>query len=197
MESEVCIVDPDHGEFWQRPHDHTNGQGHPQRADQNRRLTLEQFIQKSNRVHNNLYDYSKIIYTGYYDKICIIDPIYGEFWQALSSHLYGRGNPERSCHKESAIHRDHIIPLTILGGRINGNRQRPLYEFLNSDINIQLISSSENLEKSDWIDYRGDRIRARNVKNNYEIISYLAQNLLATNIDAIIADDRKFLKNNK
>lgn len=190
----VCILDPEYGKFWQRPNDHTNGQGHPHRADQSRRLTSDQFIQKADQVHNKLYDYSKIVYTGYYDKVCIMDPIHGEFWQTPSSHLYGRGNRERSCHKENSVHRDHIIPLTIIGGRSVANKRRPLYNFLNSNQNVQLISGAKNLEKSDWVVYKGKNIRARHAKNDYKVIAYLAEKLLDINIDTIIAEDKKFMQ---
>ena len=52
---------------------------------------IEKFIEKANKVHSNKYDYSKI--TEYKnarkDKICIICPLHGEFWQTPHNHLLG------------------------------------------------------------------------------------------------------------
>jgi len=44
-------------------------------------------------VHNNKYDYSKVIYKTKEDKICIICPTHGEFLQRAGSHIRGIGCP--------------------------------------------------------------------------------------------------------
>ena len=41
----------------------------------------EAFIHKAKLVHNDKYDYSKVNYIGCFDKVCIICPEHGEFWQ--------------------------------------------------------------------------------------------------------------------
>ena len=51
------------------------------------------FIEKANKIHNNKYDYSKVVYKNNREKIIIICPIHGEFYQRPSNHLEGRG-----CH---------------------------------------------------------------------------------------------------
>ena len=53
-----------------------------------RRLTKEKFIAKAKAIHGNKYDYSKIEYKGSKDKICIICPEHGEFWQSPSNHYH-------------------------------------------------------------------------------------------------------------
>ena len=60
----------------------------------------EQFIEEANIKHNFKYDYSKTQYVNKRDKVCIICPIHGEFWQEASSHLKGCGCPK--CAKESS-----------------------------------------------------------------------------------------------
>jgi hypothetical protein len=49
--TKVCIICPEHGEFWQTPNSHLNGQGCPKCSYQTRslklRLTKEQFIERS------------------------------------------------------------------------------------------------------------------------------------------------------
>ena len=50
-------------------------------------LTQEEFIKKANSVHNNFYDYKDVVYINMHTKVKIIDPEYGEFWQAPMSHI--------------------------------------------------------------------------------------------------------------
>lgn len=56
-----------------------------------RKLTTEEFVQKSREVHGDKYDYSKVDYKSGKDKVCIICPTHGEFYQAPSNHLRGQG----------------------------------------------------------------------------------------------------------
>ena len=71
-------------------------------------LTILEFIEKSNKVHNNFYDYSKFIYTGDKGKSVIICPIHGEFIQSSGSHIQKKG-----CTKCSVIKRakKNTLPL--------------------------------------------------------------------------------------
>ena len=86
----VCIICPEHGEFWQIPNGHLNGQGCPN-CVKNKKLTLESFIDKAKVIHQNKYDYSKVEYKNTTTKVCIICPEHGEFWQRPSDHLKGHG----------------------------------------------------------------------------------------------------------
>ena len=56
-----------------------------------RKLTLDEFIAKSNLVHKNKYDYSKSKYVDARTKVVIICPIHGEFLQVPFSHFIGKG----------------------------------------------------------------------------------------------------------
>jgi len=93
--TKVKIIDPEYGEFWQIPGNHIKGHGNPKRTGLYS-LTTDEFIEEANKVHNNLYDYSKTAYKYMANKVLIIDPDYGEFWQQAQSHLRGRGNPIRN-----------------------------------------------------------------------------------------------------
>lgn len=55
--------------------------------------TQEKIIQKFNEVHNNKYDYSKVIFNKTTEKVCIICPEHGEFWQEPRCHVKGHGCP--------------------------------------------------------------------------------------------------------
>lgn len=93
----ITIICKEHGEFTKTPAKHVNTkQGCPKCSKINRvekmKLGTEKFILKSNSVHNNKYDYSRSIYgVNELDKVCIICPEHGEFWQSPKDHLRGSG----------------------------------------------------------------------------------------------------------
>ena len=88
----VCIICPEHGEFYQAPKNHLNGQGCP-KCSGNKKLTKDDFIKKANEIHGYKYDYSKVEYINSQIKVCIICPEHGEFYQAPKNHLNGQGCP--------------------------------------------------------------------------------------------------------
>ena len=51
----------------------------------------EIWIEKAKKIHNDKYDYSKVILNHSEDKIIIICPEHGEFEQLACNHLQGRG----------------------------------------------------------------------------------------------------------
>ena len=56
--------------------------------------TTNQFIFDAKKIHGDRYDYSKVEYKKSLEKVCIVCPVHGEFWQTPNSHLYGRGCPK-------------------------------------------------------------------------------------------------------
>lgn len=203
MHTKVKIIDPVYGEFFQTPMAHLQGQGHPagryKKASSKRRIGKNEFINRAIIVHGNLYDYTNVIYENCDKKVCIIDPIYGEFWQSPYQHLNSHGCPKRTSNKEWLIHIDHIIPLSILYTRNKSLDKwyidRPLYKFLNSDINLQKINAQFNKDKTDFVIVNGNKVRASSVRNNYSVISYLIRELLNIDATEIIANDTKFINN--
>lgn len=57
------------------------------------RLTLAQFIQRANKVHNSRYDYSAAVYINRATKLKIVCTIHGEFLQNPGDHLSGSNCP--------------------------------------------------------------------------------------------------------
>ena len=103
--TKVCIICPKHGEFWQEPRHHLSKHGCPmcgkENSDRKQSSTLNEFIKKSNQIHNGKYIYDKVNYVNAETKVCIICPKHGEFWQAPHSHLRGQGCPK--CGRERNI----------------------------------------------------------------------------------------------
>ena len=90
-DSKVCIICPEHGEFWQSPNNHLRGNGCPQCI--RTVFDTESFKEKANEIHQNKYNYKDVVYTDYEAKVKIICPIHGDFWQTPDAHLHNHGCP--------------------------------------------------------------------------------------------------------
>ena len=64
-------------------------------------MGLSDFIKKARNVHGDKYDYSKSLYLGSREKIEIICPLHGSFFQLATNHLSGKGCKE--CSKIQVI----------------------------------------------------------------------------------------------
>ncbi len=95
--TKVCIICPEHGEFYQNPFDHLTGYGcikcGRQKTIIKQRKKIEKFVIEAKRVHGDKYDYSKVEYKNQYIKINIICKKHGSFFQTPKSHLSGSGCP--------------------------------------------------------------------------------------------------------
>lgn len=94
--TKVCIICPEHGEFWQAPKQHLRGENCPYCS--NRVSTKDFFIYKAQKKHGNKYDYNKVNYVNSCTKVKIYCNKCGRyFWQDPASHLRGDGCPH--CKK--------------------------------------------------------------------------------------------------
>ena len=106
----VEIECPIHGIFVQNAGVHMRGHGcskcSNEKNQQNLTFTAEEFIEKANLIHQNKYDYTKIVYSGGRNRVKIICPTHGEFEQVAYYHLAGNGCQkcgfEISTYKSSA-----------------------------------------------------------------------------------------------
>ena len=93
----VCIICPEHGEFWQRASAHLSGNGCPVcwslDRGRKRRTTQEEFIKKANKIHKNKYNYDKVQYVTAIKPVTINCPLHGDFQQTPHKHLQGHGCP--------------------------------------------------------------------------------------------------------
>ena len=93
LKSEVTIVCPIHGAFTQKASVHLNGSGCPV-CSNNARITKEEFIKRSIETHSIKYDYSKVDFGNSTEKVCILCPQHGEFWQTVQYHMRGGDCPK-------------------------------------------------------------------------------------------------------
>lgn len=94
-ETPLTITCPEHGDFEQIPRNHLRGNGCPKcgKNSSTNKLSdsLFDFIEKSNRIHSDKYDYSKVNYVNSKTKVIITCPEHGDFEQLPNSHLLGKG----------------------------------------------------------------------------------------------------------
>lgn len=93
-DTKVCIICPEHGEFWQTPYHHVNEGCTCPKCAKNSTYTTEEYVEAAKKVHGDKYDYSRAEYINSGTKICIICPKHGEFWIRPVDHLRGRGCPK-------------------------------------------------------------------------------------------------------
>lgn len=89
--NKVLITCPIHGDFEQSPHNHLISDGCPICSQLNRRMSINEFIEKSKQVHSDKYSYELTNYTIGKEVVIITCPIHGKFTQLAESHLNGRG----------------------------------------------------------------------------------------------------------
>lgn len=139
--TKVCIICPEHGEFWQKPEVHLMGCGCQKCCKTGVKLNREKFIEKARAIHGDKYDYSKVIYKNAKTKVCIIckerDEFgveHGEFWQTPDSHLRGGECPK--C-KHKVLTRDYFISKSNLVH--NGKYDYSQVDFVDSTTKVKII----------------------------------------------------------
>ena len=127
-QTKVTVICPIHGGFRQTPNVHLGGGGCKKcsinKMAKNNTMTTKQFVERAIQIHGNKYDYSKVKYTGTYNKVIIICPIHGKFEQKPNGHLNGRGCPKCGVissvnNRKDIIDKDRFIHESK---KIHGNK---------------------------------------------------------------------------
>ena len=97
----VTLICSKHGEFSMTPGNLKKSNGCPKCTLENTYFTKysgetneQVFIKQAVKVHGDKYDYSKVDYKQQHQKVCIICPEHGEFYQKPNAHLSGFGCPK-------------------------------------------------------------------------------------------------------
>lgn len=118
-------------------------------------------------IHDKKYDYSEVEYVGKNNKVKIICPHHGPFWQSSDNHLYGFG-----C-KECGI-------VLLEGGynKTNADKNKESWSNIDAIVYCIKISDGENAFYKVGITTRTTKERfAHNMPYEYEIISEINTNL--------------------
>lgn len=112
---------PDHGTFRQKARAHLlygcKKCGHLRNADE-RRLDKQKFVSLSRNKHGNRYDYSNVEFRNQHEKVEIICPEHGSFWQPVNDHLKGHGCAKCGKKKGVATRQTGRIPYDWKGRAI-------------------------------------------------------------------------------
>ena len=87
-----------------------------------KKRTTEEWIQKAREIHGDKYDYSKVVYTDSTEKVCIICPKHGEFWQIANNHLRGATCLKCKYEKIAEQQRGDIEKFIKKAREIHGNK---------------------------------------------------------------------------
>jgi len=133
----ITITCPDHGDFEQLPGVHVYQEsGCPKCAPRNFKYTQEEWINKANEIHNNKYDYSKLEYKSSQEKVLIICPEHGEFWQIADDHI----NKPSGCPKCKGVARLTTEEFIKRAKEIHGDKY--IYDkvnYINQNTNVIII----------------------------------------------------------
>lgn len=114
--TKVNITCPIHGDFMQNPYSHLiKGQGCPECANDKRKLTQNEFMEKIKTLPNNGYDFSKVKYEKSNKKVCVICPKHGDFYITPNNILKGKGCPK--CAGRYKTNNDIITEFISVHGK--------------------------------------------------------------------------------
>jgi len=128
----VKIICPHHGLFSQKRYTHLSGGGCRKCGIDRRKLKnllpVNMVLTKFHQVHGDRYDYSRMVYFGVGNKIEIICPVHGSFWQTPDGHVANSGCQRCSRwgaskgEREIISHFTAFNPVSSVRGLIGGKR---------------------------------------------------------------------------
>lgn len=163
VNEKVCIICPEHGEFWQLPNNHLKGEcGCPQcrgkSKDYKTIYDFDDFLELAHKKYGNKFDYSKVVWKGSREKICIICPIHGEFWVLPYGFLQNTyGCPE--CNPNAFSKKEILIESILNRYKIPHKQQ---FELITEEVarNINLLRVDFFIKykgKQYFIEYNGEQ----------------------------------------
>lgn len=114
----------------------------------NKKLTTDEFIEKSRETHGDKYDYSKTIYNGAHNIVTITCPHHGDFNQ--QAHVHKRGNGCKQCATVASINSNKHTTESFIdkAHNIHGSiYDYSLVEYEGSCVNVDIICSQHGVFK--------------------------------------------------
>lgn len=135
----IKIICPIHGVFEQTPGNHKRGQKCPKCTGRN--LEATEIINQLKLLHDNKYDYSKVIIKNSSSKIIIICPTHGEFTQTINNHKSGQGCQKCYGNEKSTL--DNVIYNFI---SVHGDKyDYSLSNYVNAHKKIKIICKTHGI----------------------------------------------------
>lgn len=90
---------------------------------------MNDFVEKASALHNNKYNYDKVIYVNSKIKVIITCPFHGDFLQTPNSHLSNKGCAPCGYQKVSLLRRKSLSEFIIQANNMHNNKY--LYDKVN------------------------------------------------------------------
>ena len=158
----VEIICKKHGAFKQRPDNHLSGAGC---TYCNYKISKDDFIYRSKKIHKNFYTYDNSDFIGSLDKVIITCPKHGDFIQRASSHLSGSGCP--ICRESIG---ENIIRNYLIDKEIEFIREKKFLEFskyIEYDFflpNYNLCIEYDGIQHFKPVEFFGGEIKFKKIK---------------------------------
>ena len=169
----VSITCKLHGDFLQKPNGHLSGHGCPKCGGTDK-LSTQSFINDSEKIHGNIYDYSKVNYINKHNKVSIICSIHGEFLQTPNNHLKNQGCPK--CKGGVLINCDDFIKKSNIVHDGKYSYSLSIYKNNNTKVKIVCYNHGEFMQTPNSHLARKGCPKCKSSKGELQIISILKDN---------------------
>lgn len=141
----IKIVCKEHGVFEQNPADHTWKYGCPkcgiEKAKKLNSNDTKWFVEKSESIHSDRYDYSLVNYVNNETKVKIICEIHGIFEQIPSGHLRGKGCIK--CADVAQLNNEEFIKRAKV---IHDNEyDYSLSEYISAHVKVKIVCQTHGM----------------------------------------------------
>ena len=221
VDDNIIITCPVHGDFLQKPRNHWDGSNCHKcniiEAGIATPKSLEQFKIDASKVHNNFYNYDKVVYVNNKTNVIITCPLHGDFEARPDNHI----NLMQGCNKCRQSKGENKISMFL--DLINVEYKKE-FTFINSRyrydfciLNNKILLEYDGIQHFKAVDYFGgvkalkmiklhDMIKNRLAKKNGYYLIRLHYNLINNLENSLIYHinkkykyfyKNKFYKNNK
>lgn len=143
--TDICIICPIHGEFWQRPSEHLRGKGcvkcgQALCGEKQKQKAKGTFVERCKEIHGDKYTYEKVNYVDSHTKIIVTCKKHGDFETLPYRLLNGSGCPK--CKSEEAHERYSKGTLKFIeeAKRVHGDLyDYSLCNYYNSHTKVNVI----------------------------------------------------------
>ena len=144
INTNVCIICPEHGEFWQTPSHHLRGCG-CQKCSKKYHYTNDEFIELCKKKYNNTkLDFSKVKYISIMKPVCIIchekdrfGNEHGEFYAVPNNLLRNKKSGCIKCEDKAKLTTEEFIERAK---EIHGNKyDYSKVEYVNAQTKVCII----------------------------------------------------------
>ena len=203
----VCIICPEHGEFWQIPNSHLRGIGCPAcgrlKANKSESYTQEDFIAKAQEVHGDRYDYRLVNYVNSQTKVKIICPEHGVFLQRPAQHIFRAGCPKCGRIAANTALSDTTANFIARAKKIHNNKyDYSGVDYVNNRVKVKIVCPKHGMflqapdkhlagqgcpeckwetislvKRNDWADVKAKFIQTHGNKYNYSKVDYVTSQI--------------------